>query len=509
MTITCNISPRPFIAILLSLALGHSAWSQGDKAAPAADPATEVSVSQQSVKINGTVINLTAKAGTMPLRDENNEVIAHFGFTAYFKDGGIARRPIMFAYNGGPGSSSFWLHMGILGPKRVVVNDPGNTPAAPYQLVNNDFSLLDIADLVMIDPVGTGLSVPAGKAKFEDFWGVDQDSRSISLFIKQFLIEHGRMNAPKFLLGESYGTYRNAAVMNRLLNMGISLNGVIMVSAVFDLRTLVFPPNDDLPFLVHFPTYAATAWYHGKVKDKDPDLEKFLQEVRTFTEQEYAPALYKGDRITAAETDRLAERLTRFAGCSPAYWKRAGLRVEAGEFYQELLRDEGKTVGRLDSRFTGINQDLLSQEAAYDPQSLAISPAYISGFLDYFYNDLKVNRKTNYAVTAGTRQGFKWDWNHTGNMRWGTSAALNTGIDMAEAMTRDPNLQVLILNGYYDIATVFYGVEYSIDHLGLPRNIKDNIIMKYYEAGHMMYTHRPSLEKFRKDVAEFMQGRLK
>ncbi|MFM7327994.1 MAG: carboxypeptidase, partial [Bacteroidota bacterium] len=186
----------------------------------------------------------------------------------------------------------------------------------------------------------------------------------------------------------------------------------------------------------------------------------------------------------------------------------ANLRVEAGEFYQELLRAEGKTVGRLDSRFTGINQDLLSQEASWDPQSLAISPAYISGFLDYFYNDLKVNRKTNYAVTAGTRQGFKWDWNHAGNLRWGTSAALNTGIDMAEAMTRDPNLQVLILNGYYDIATVFYGVEYSIDHLALPADIKRNIHMKYYEAGHMMYTHRPSMDKFRKDVAEFMQGRL-
>jgi len=495
-----------FVLILLSV---RSAWSQGEKAQPAADQATEVSVTQQTVKVNGAVINLTARAGTMPLRDENNEVIAHFGFTAYFKDGVNTKRPIMFAYNGGPGSSSFWLHMGILGPRRVVVNDPGYTPAAPYQLVNNDYSLLDLADLVMIDPVGTGLSVPAGKAKFEDFWGVDQDSRSISLFIRQFLIEHGRMNAPKFLLGESYGTFRNAAVMNRLLDMGIALNGVIMVSAVFDVRTLLFPPNDDMPYLVHFPTYAATSWYHGKAGSKEQGLEKFLDEVRAFTEKEYAPALFLGDRLPAQEVDRMATRLSVFTGLSTDYWKKAGLRVEAGEYYQELLRGEGKTVGRLDSRFTGINQDLLSQTAAYDPQSAAISPAYISGFLDYFHNDLKVNRKANYAVTAGTRPGFKWDWNHTGNLRWGTSAALNTGIDMAEAMTHDPNVKVLILNGYYDIATVFYGVEYSIDHLGLPRNIRDNIIMKYYEAGHMMYTHRPSMEKFRKDVAEFMQDRLK
>ena len=491
---------KNILALLILLTAASYLFAQAP-AAVVSQP--EVSTTQQSVKINGVTIPLTVKAGTMELRDENNEPIAHFGFTSYTRDGSFTKRPIMFAYNGGPGSSSFWLHMGILGPKRIVVNDPDFTPAAPYQMVNNDYSLLDMADLVMIDPVGTGLSVPVGKAKFEDFWGVDQDARSISLFIKQFLIDNGRMNSPKFLLGESYGTFRNAVVMNRLLNMGIALNGVIMVSAVFDLRTLLFPPNDDMPYIVYFPTYAATAWYHKRA-GSGANLESFLNEVRTFVENEYAPALFKGDQLSAAARKQMAGRLSSFSGLSADYWLKADLRVEASEFYQELLRDEGNTVGRLDSRYKGINQDLLSQNAAYDPQSLAISPAYISGFLNYFYNDLKVNKKLLYSTTAGTRQGFKWDWKHEGNIRWGTIGAINSGIDMAQALSRDPNMKVLILNGYYDVATVFYGVEHSINHLGLTPAAKNNIIMKYYEAGHMMYTHQPSLEKFRKDVGDFI-----
>lgn len=473
----------------------------------------EVSTTQQSVKINGVTIPLTAKAGTMQLRDENNNPIALFGFTSYTKeiakDAAPVNRPIIFSYNGGPGSSSYWLHMGVMGPKRIVVNDPTNTPAAPYKIVNNDFSLLDVADLVMMDPIGTGLSVPVGKAKFEDFWGVDQDIRSISLFIKQFLIENGRMNSPKYLVGESYGTFRNAGVMNKLLSDGIALNGVVMVSAVFDLRTLLFPPNDDMPYIVHFPTYAATAWYHNKIANKPASLEAFLNEVRNFTEKEYVPALFKGNKISKEEHSAIAAKLASYTGCSTDFWKKADLRVQAGEFFAELLRNEGNTVGRLDSRFKGGNQDLLAQFADYDPQSSAISPAYTAGFMHYFYNDLKANKKLNYMTSAGGREGFKWDWKHQGNMRWGTSAAINTGIDMAEAMNQDPHVKVLILNGYYDIATVFYGVEYTIDHLGLTAEQRNNIIMKYYEAGHMMYTHQPSLEKFKKDVSEFILGTSK
>ena len=471
-------------------------------------PEGEISTTSQTVTVNGNIINLTAQAGTMQLRDENNDPIALFGYTAYFKDDAPSSRPIMFAYNGGPGSSSFWLHMGVLGPKRIVVKDPDFTPAAPYLLENNEYSILDMADLVMIDPVGTGLSLPIGKSEFKDFWGVDQDIRSISLFITQFLIKHDRLNSPKFLLGESYGTFRNAGVMDKLLSQGIAMNGVIMVSAVFDLRTLVFPPGDDMSYIVHFPTYAATAWYHDKIEDRPENLEAFIDEVRTFTELEYVPALFKGDRLTSIEKTDIANRLSRYSGVSANFWRRADLRITASEFFQELMRDEGSTVGRLDSRFTGINQDLVAQNADYDPQSAAISPAYITRFLDYYHNDLKVNKNLMYSITAGRREGFSWDWKHQGNMRWNTQAAINTGIDMARALTRDPNMKVLIMNGYYDLATVFYGVEHTIDHLGLPDVIKDNIIMKYYEAGHMMYTHQPSLEKFKSDLVEFMEGIL-
>jgi carboxypeptidase C (cathepsin A) len=476
-------------------------------------PKAEVSTSIQSVTIGGRALYLNTKAGTFEVRDENNLPIALMGFTYYSsgdkRSAENEKRPIVFAYNGGPGSSSFWLHMGALGPKRIVVNDPGATPAAPYKMVNNANSILDVADLVMIDPVGTGLSIPVGKAKFKDFWGVDQDIRSLTFFIRQFLIANDRLNSPKFLLGESYGTVRNAGLMDKLLDEGIAMNGVIMVSAVFDLRSLLFPPGDDLPYLVHFPTYAATAWYHDKLSSKPANLSDYVADVRAFTENTYAPALYKGGRLSSAAKDELAGQLAQYTGTDKSFWLKANLRVTASEFFAELLRDEGAVIGRLDSRFTGINQDLLSQEGSHDPQSTAISPAYITGFLDYFYGDLKVNRQTTYAITAGSRKDFKWDWNHEGNTDWNAQSAITTAVDMARALSRDPNMKVLILNGMYDLATPFYGVEYSLDHMGLTPQVRENIQMKYYEAGHMMYTHEPSLIQFKKDVSEFIRSTVK
>lgn len=471
-------------------------------------PEAKVAVTQQKLVIDGKTIDLTTKAGTFQLRDEYNEPIALFGFTYYAKKDSGENRPIVFAYNGGPGSSSFWLHMGVLGPRRIVVNDPAYTKAAPYTLINNEYSILAEADLVMMDPIGTGLSVPVGKATFKDFWGVDQDIRSISLFITQFLIQEGRMNHPKFLLGESYGTFRNAGVMNNLLQQGIALNGVIMVSAVFDLRTLIFPPEDDLPYLVHFPTYAATAWYHDQVPKKTDNVYDFLEEVRSFTENEYLPALFKGDRIKPADKQAIAQKLADYTGTDPDYWMRANLRVTNGEFFAEMLREEGEIVGRLDSRYTGINLDGISQTGSHDPQSSAISPAYITGFLHYLHEVLEVDKDQMYTITAGRRPGFQWDWSHQGNNRWGTQAAINTAPDMATALSRDPNMKVLILNGIYDIATVFYGVEYTVDHLGLPESIRKNILMEYYEAGHMMYTDPASLKKFAADVNGFIRDTL-
>lgn len=478
--------------------------SAQEKESPKEIPEGELFKSTQSVTIQGKTINLEAETGTVHLRDENDKPIALFGFTHYKKANGSKERPIVFAFNGGPLSASFWLHFGVLGPKRVEINDPDYTKPAPYKVVNNEYSILDKADLVMIDPVGVGFSKPIGDSKWEDFWGVDQDIRSIGLFIEQFIIRTGKYNSPKYLLGESYGTFRNAGLVKYLQDKGIAMNGVIMVSAVFDLQHLLFGPGDDKAYLIHFPTYAATAWYHNRVKDKGESLEAFLDEVRDFTENEYAPALFKGDRLTAAQKDRLAQKLADYTGLSKNYWAMADLRVTNGEYFQELFRSTGKTVGRLDSRFTGINEDPLAQYAFTDPQSDAISAPYISAFKDYLYNDLKVRKDLSYTTSTGGREGFKWDWKHGGNVIWNAQVAVSTLPDMTSAMKRDPNLKILILNGYYDLATVFYGVEHSIDHMGLDTDLKKNIIMKYYEAGHMMYTHIPSMIKFKEDVDAFI-----
>ena len=309
---------------------------------------------------------------------------------------------------------------------------------APYKVVNNEFSILDKADLVMIDPVGVGFSKPINESKWEDFWGVDQDIRSIGLFIEQFIIRSEKFNAAKYLLGESYGTFRNAGLVKYLQDKGIAMNGVIMVSAVFELQHLLFGPGDDVSYLIHFPTYAATAWYHNKVKDKGESLEEFLKEVRTFTQNEYAISLLKGDQLSLSEKEAIAQKLADYSGLSRNYWLKANLRVTNSEYFQELFREEGFTVGRLDSRFTGVNEDLLSQFALTDPQSDALSPPYISAFKDYLYNDLKVRKNLSYTTSTGSRKDFKWDWNHSGNVIWNAQVAVSTLPDMASAMQRNP-----------------------------------------------------------------------
>ncbi len=493
------------LSILLLIAFMHVTLTAQEKetAATGEVPQPETFESTQTVNIKGKTYTLRTVTGTHLLRDENDEPIAHFGFTHYALPGG-KNRPIIFAFNGGPLSASFWLHFGILGPKRIVINDPGYTAPAPYQVVKNEFSVLDKADLVMIDPVGVGFSRPVGKAKWEDFWGVDQDIRSIGLFIEQYLIQAEKMNAPKYLLGESYGTFRNAGLVKHLQDKGIAMNGVIMVSAVFELQHLLFGPGDDTAYLIHFPTYAATAWYHNRIPDKNTNLEAFIAEVRAFTGEQYAPALLKGDQLGASEKQAVAAKLATYSGLSAQYWMKADLRVTNQEYFQELLREQGETVGRLDSRFTGINEDLLGQTAQTDPQSDAISPPYIAAYKEYLYGDLGVRKDWTYTTTAGTREGFKWDWKHQGNIQWNAQVAVSTLPDMATAMKRNPNLKILILNGYYDLATVFYGVEHSINHMGLTPELKKNIIMKYYEAGHMMYTHEPSMAKFKADVDAFI-----
>jgi len=497
--------------LILTICLLALSTVYAQTAAPAvpdtsANTKAERSVTKHSIKIDGKIVNYTATAGTLILKNEKDEPVATFGFIAYTKDGeaDLQKRPVMFAYNGGPGSSSLWLHMGALGPRRVAVNDLAPTTPAPYKLEDNINSVLDVTDIVMIDPIGTGLSHAIGKAKNKDFWGVDQDIKSISGFVKSYITEFDRWNSPKYLLGESYGTMRSAGVVDFLQErLGIAVNGVVLVSVVLDLRQLTFAPGDDISYIMYLPTYAATSLFHNKIA-KPANFNSFIKEVTDFAKGEYTLALTKGDKLDAAEKDQIATKLSAYTGLSKDYILKANLRVSEPQYTQELLRNEHLTVGRLDSRFKGINQSLNSEFSDFDPQSSAISPAYTATFLNYLYNELKVNKTSNYHISAYDAEGFDWDWKHTHGQWGGGVYAPNTGVDLADAMSKNPNLKILVLNGYYDLATPFFGTEFTMDHLGLEKNIQSNITMKYYEAGHMMYVNPTSLSAFKKDIAGFI-----
>ena len=496
--------------MLLLIILSFAARSQSDSIA-ATIP--QKFVTKHSIKIDNKPVSYTATAGTLILKNEKDELTASIGYTAYTRDGETdnSKKPITFSYNGGPGSSSMWLHMGIMGPRRVVVNDPSPNGPAPYKVEDNNYSILDVSDIVMIDPVGTGFSRAIGKAKNTDFWGVDPDIKSISQFIKNYVHENERWNSPKYLLGESYGTFRSAGVADYLQeNFGISVNGVVLVSNVLDIRTLSFQPTDDLPFVVNLPTYAATSWYHNKLANKPVNLDAFLKEVRAFAFGEYASALLKGDKLSEEEKNKILDKLVSYTGLGKDYWEKANLRVVQPQYSQELLRGSQEIAGRLDSRYKGISQDQLGEYAFNDPQSSDISPAFISAFMNYYTTELKVSKDKNYNTGAYAFPDFKWDWKHArSNGFFGDAATPNTAPDLKNAMSTNPRMKILVLNGLYDLATPFAGTEYTFDHLGLNKKIRNNISMKYYEAGHMMYILNTAAAAFKKDVAEFITGSSK
>jgi len=481
-------------------------------AAPAADakaaetPKAEQSATDHTVTIGGKPVAYTATAGLLLLRDEKDEPSALVGYTAYTLKGVTdkSRRPLTFAYNGGPGSSSIWLHMGVLGPRRVATNDPEFNPPPPYELVDNSESIVDVTDLVMIDPVGTGYSHAVGKHEDKEFWGTDPDIESVSRFIYQYVSDNGRWNSPKYLLGESYGTTRSAGVANYLQQQwGMALNGVVLVSVALDLEAIFEWPGNERPYPFFLPTFAATAWYHKKLPQMPSDRDAFLDEVREFAIGDYARALAKGDKLSAAERERIAGKLHDYTGLSVDYILKADLRIPEAQFTQELLRDERQNVGRLDSRFTGFIFDWHAETAEYDPQSEAISPAYTASFLDYYQQELEFGQGKTYKVSGNVFPGWKFEHKIPGFFF--PLPIANTGPDLAQAMGLNPQMKVLVLNGYYDLATPFFASEYMFDHLGLSPELAANIEMKYYDAGHMMYIHGPSLVQFKNDVADFVQ----
>jgi carboxypeptidase C (cathepsin A) len=468
-------------------------------------PKAESSVTQHHLTVGGRSFDYTATAGTLIIRDDEDKPIASIGYVAYVRHetkGGV--RPLMFAFNGGPGSSSLWLHMGVLGPKRVVVSDPGPTPAGPYRTVDNEFGVLDRSDLVMIDPVGTGLAHAVCDHKDDEFFGVDPDIESISRFIMQYVSDNNRWSSPKYLLGESYGTTRGAAIVNYLRERAFAFNGLILVSVATDIEAIFAElPGNDRPYAVYLPAYAAVAWYHHALPTQPAALEPFLTEVRAYAAGPFTAALLKGDAIQDAEREAVAEKMHQYTGLSVEYLKAANLRVAQGAFTHELLKAQHKTVGRLDARFVGATMDPLEKYSDYDPQSAAISAAFAAAFLDYYHGELKFGQGSTYRTTNFS-VGEHWKWVH--KTARGEQPMVNSGVDLAEALVKDANLRVLVLNGYYDLATPFSATEYVMAHLGLPQGMGSRIEMKYYEAGHMMYVHPPSMAKMKRDLDAFIDS---
>jgi carboxypeptidase C (cathepsin A) len=470
-------------------------------------PEAQSSVTQHHFSAGGQSFDYTATAGTLIIRDDDDKPVASIGYVAYTRrpahDGQL--RPLMFAFNGGPGSSSLWLHMGALGPERVVVSDPGPTPNAPYRTVPNAFGVLDKSDLVMIDPVGTGLSHAVCNHRDEEFWGVDPDIDSISRFIAQYVSDNDRWTSPKYLLGESYGTTRAAAIVNYLREKrSLDFNGLILVSVATDIEAIFAElPGNDRPYSVYLPGYAAVAWYHHALPQPPPALEPFLAEVRAYALGPYTQALIKGDALTDAERDAVAAQLHAYTGLSVEYLKYANLRVSENEFTHELLKSERKTVGRLDGRFVGPTQDQLAKEADYDPQSAAIGAAFSAAFLDYYHGTLKFGQGVTYHTT-NFGIGDKWKWTH--KTEGGEQPVVNSDVDLAQALVQDVNLKVLVLCGLYDLATPFSATEYMMSHLGVPPAASARIKLEYYEAGHMMYVNPPSLAKMKRDLDEFIDS---
>ncbi len=444
--------------------------------------------------------------------DHNTDAEASMFYVAYFKNGGpSADRPITFLYNGGPGSSTVWLHMGAFGPRRVVTSDDTHTPAAPYHLVDNAYSLLDATDLVFVDAPGTGFSRIAGKDKEKAFYGMDADAYAFSQFVVGFLAKYDRFNSPKYLFGESYGTPRSAVLINDLeTQQDLDFNGVILLSQILDFDLSAdgpeLNPGSDEAYVVALPTYAATAWYHNRLPGtRPPELEPFLQEVEQFANGPYDQALQAGSSLDPARKAQIAEQLSRYTGLPEAYILKANLRVNGGMFEHTLLADQGLDTGRLDTRFTGPPIDPLSEQVDYDPQSASISSAYVSLFNDYVRKQLDFGQGRTYKPEIDV---FK-DWSsphQPPGAPFPIPGIDNVMPDLAYAMKYDPSLKIMVNGGYYDLATPFYEGWYEMHHLQIPESLDGNIEYHYYQSGHMVYAHEPSLKKLHDNVAAFIRA---
>jgi carboxypeptidase C (cathepsin A) len=532
-------------ASLLSAAAGLSVAAAAERAPPSDPPDTKISAvpaptesprylhdehqtTQGTMTVGGHTQGFQAEAGILvvhvkdpmdddaPLPKEERTgppppqpPEASMSYVAYFKgDKEDPHRPITFLFNGGPGSSTVWLHMGAFGPKRVVTADDKHAPAAPYRVVDNEYSLLDASDLVFIDAPGTGFGHLRGADKEKAFYGVDQDAHAFANFIVEFLSRHNRWNSPKYLFGESYGTTRSAALANILQSeKSLDLNGVILLSQILNFDDSAdapqFNPGVDLPYVLALPTYAATAWYHHKMANQPAELEPLLREVENFAISEYAQALAAGSTLAPERKSAIAAKLSAYTGLAADYIERANLRVNGGEFEKTLLGSD-VTTGRLDTRFAGPTIDPMSKEADYDPQSASISSAYVSAFNDYVRSTLKFGDKKTYKPETDVEK--IWDFQHQppGTLQK-MPGSTNVMTDLAVAMKQNPNLKVQLNGGYYDLATPFFAAVYELHQLPIQASLEGNIEMHFYTSGHMVYAHEPDLKALHANVAAFIE----
>jgi carboxypeptidase C (cathepsin A) len=448
----------------------------------------------------GRVLNYTVTTGRMPLKNEKGEIEAQIFFMAYTADnpGEPSKRPLMFSFNGGPGSASVWLHLGALGPKRVQMEPDGWMPAAPYQLADNDQSWLEFTDLVFIDPVGTGFSRAATTELGKKFWGLKGDIGSVGEFIRLYLTRYQRWASPLYVVGESYGTTRAAGLSGWLVDHGIALNGVVLISTILNFGTADWSTGNDLPYALLVPTYAATAWYHKKLAADllARPVDQVVAESGRWVLGDYLVGLAKGDLLTAEERQRLGDQLARYTGLDRRFVERSNFRIELGRFQKELLRDENKSVGRLDTRFKGSSALQGAEYPDFDPSMAAIRPPYTAAFNDYVRRELGYQSDLEYYILGGGI-GARWDFGSDNQY-------VDVGETLRDTFAKNPHMRLFIAFGYYDAATPLFAAEYSVNHLRLDPAARARVSRGYYEAGHMMYIHQPSLMKLRKDVGEFV-----
>ena len=465
-------------------------------------------VTHHDLTLGGKSLKYTATAGNLLIRDDDDKPYGSIFYVAYTLDGAEAKsRPVSFLYNGGPGSASLWLHMGSFSPVRITTDSPNATAGPPFKTVPNEYSLLDKSDLVFIDAPMTGYSRAVGKGTAKDFAGVDQDLRAFDRFIVRYISVNQRWNSPKFLIGESYGTTRSAALADMLGNDGVQLNGVVLISSILNYN--IRAGGYDMIYVANLPSYAAAAWYFNKVQNKPADVGAWVEQARTFASGPYAQALFAGHNLSAEQLDTVAKEVSRLTGLSVDYVKEANLRISPTRFRKEVLRDDRRTLGRYDMRFEGVDVDAAGESPSYDASDTGITGAFVAALHDYLERELKYESTDAYHPSANSIG--QWDWKHRPTSGGGgpgggggEQSQPYVAADLASAMRKNPHLQVFSANGYFDLATPFFSTEYDLSHMELDPALRGNIHFGYYPSGHMIYLNVDALHQLKDDLAAFI-----